>query len=61
MTDIDKILDVLYAFKLGLPVVFKDNYCSWWEVKKDHVFDFHNKYLIVYDGNVEERLKELRR
>ena len=61
MTDINKILDVLYAFKLGLPIVVQDNYCNWWEVKKDHVFDFHYQYLIVYSDNVEEKLKELNR
>ena len=30
MNDISEILDVLFAFKLGIPVIWKDDYGSWW-------------------------------
>lgn len=43
MSDINEILNVLFAFRLGLPVVWKDYYGSWWEVHRDHTFDFHNE------------------
>lgn len=40
MSDINEILNVLFAFKLGIPVVWKDDYCSWWEVRKGHISTF---------------------
>ena len=59
MNDINKILDVLFAFKLGIPVIWKDYYGSWWEVRKGHVFDFHYEYRVVHSKDVEKYLKEL--
>ena len=59
MNDINKILDVLYAVKLGLPVIYKDDYGSWWKVGDKHTFDFHHEYIIVSDGDAENRLEYL--
>jgi hypothetical protein len=59
MNYINKMLDVLFAFKLGLPVVWEDDYNSWWEVRNGHVFDFHHEYRVVHSGEVEKYLKEL--
>lgn len=59
MSDINEILNVLFAFRLGLPVVWKDCYGSWWEAHRDHTFDFHNEYRIVYDRDVDTYLKQL--
>ena len=59
MSDINEILNVLFAFRLGLPVVWKDYYGSWWEVHRDHTFDFHNEYRIVYDRDVDTCLNQL--
>lgn len=59
MNNINKILDVLYAVKLGLPVIYKDDYGTWWEVGNKHTFDFHHEYMIVYDEKVESRLSYL--
>ena len=60
MSDINEILNVLFAFKLGLPVVWKDYYGSWWEVRRDHIFDFHHEYRVVYnDIDVKDYLKML--
>lgn len=59
MSDISEILDVLFAFKLGIPVIWKDDYGSWWEAHKGHVFDFHHEYRVVHSGEVEEYLKEI--
>lgn len=59
MSDINEILNVLFAFKLGIPVVWKDDYCSWWEVRKGHIFDFHHEYRVVHSQGVEEYLKKI--
>ena len=59
MSDINEILNVLFAFKLGLPIVWKDYYGSWWEVRHDHIFDFHHEYKVVHSGEVEKYLKEI--
>lgn len=59
MNDINKILDVLYAVKLGLPVIYKDDYGTWWKVGNKHTFDFQHEYIIVFDGDVESRLSYL--
>lgn len=59
MSDINEILNVLFAFKLGFSVVWKDDYCSWWEARKGHIFDFHHEYRVVYSREVERCLKEL--
>lgn len=59
MNDINKILDVIYAVKLGLPVIYKDDYGTWWEVGNKHTFDFHHEYVIVFDGDVGNRLEHL--
>lgn len=47
MNNISEILDVLFAFKLGVPVIWKDGYNSWWEARKGHIFDFHHEYRVV--------------
>lgn len=60
MGNIVEMIDVLYAYKLGIPVVCKDSvYCSWYLVCDNHVFDFHNRYVIIYNGDIESRLREL--
>lgn len=59
MNDINKILDVLYAVKLGLSVIYKDDYGTWWEIGNKHTFDFHHEYMIVYSEDVERRLSYL--
>lgn len=59
MNDINKILDVLYAVKLGLPVIYKDDYGTWWKIGSKHTFDFHHEYMIVYGEDVESRLSYL--
>ena len=51
MNDINAILDVLYAVKLGLPVIYKDDYGTWRNVGNKHTFDFHHEYIIVFDGD----------
>ena len=59
MNNINAILDVLYAVKLGLPVIYKDDYCTWWEIDNKHIFNFHHEYIIVFDGDVEKYLENL--
>ena len=59
MNDINAILDVLYAVKLGQPVIYKDDYGTWWNVGNKHTFDFHHEYIIVFDGDVEKYLENL--
>ena len=59
MNDINEILNVLFAFRLDLPIVWKDYHGSWWKVHRDHTFDFHNEYRIVYNGEADAYLKQL--
>mgnify|MGYP000951060194 CR=1 FL=1 len=59
MNDINAILNVLYAVKLGLPVIYKDDYGTWRNVGNKHTFDFHHEYIIVFDEDVDKYLENL--
>nr|DAW74647.1 MAG TPA: hypothetical protein [Caudoviricetes sp.] len=59
MNNINAILDVLYAVKLGLPVIYKDDYGTWRKVDNKHIFNFHHEYIIVFDEDAEKYLENL--
>ena len=59
MNDINAILNVLYAVKLGLQVIYKDDYGTWWNVGNKHTFDFHHEYIIVFDEDVDKYFENL--
>lgn len=61
MDDISKMIDVLYAFKLGMYVIYKDDYGIWWSVRDTHVFDFHHQYRIIETSDIDNYLDELNR
>lgn len=55
------MIDVLYAFKLGMYVIYKDDYGTWWSVRDTHVFDFHHQYRIIETSDIDNYLDELNR